>query len=401
MPLYRFKAMDVSGKIVTGELDAAHLNDLESRLLKQELDLIVGKETKKRSFSGKTKRLSRRDLISFSFYLEQLSNAGVPFVESLVDLRNSLEPGFFREMTTTLIEDVEAGKTFSEAISEFPRVFSPTFVSLIQAGEVSGEMSQVLNDLHESLKWQDEMISQTRRALTYPLFVGIVLIGVIFFLMIYLVPQLVSFITTMGEELPIYTKVLIAVSGFFVDYWYLIVAIPVVLISVFAYLLKRSKRMQYQFDNIKLKFMVIGPILKKILLARFLNNFGLMFNAGIPVLEALKITEKIANNRVIEKTLQQCRVEISEGKSIVNAFSTTDIFPPLVLRMIRVGESTGDLGTSLKSVNYFFQRDITESIARLQTLIEPVMTVVLGLILGWVMISVLGPIYDLISNIKV
>lgn len=120
MPLYRFKAMDVSGKIVTGELDAAHLNDLESRLLKQELDLIVGKETKKRSFSGKTKRLSRRDLISFSFYLEQLSNAGVPFVESLVDLRNSLEPGFFREMTTTLIEDVEAGKTFSEAISEFP-----------------------------------------------------------------------------------------------------------------------------------------------------------------------------------------------------------------------------------------------------------------------------------------
>lgn len=174
-----------------------------------------------------------------------------------------------------------------------------------------------------------------------------------------------------------------------------------VLISVFAYLLKRSERMQYQFDNIKLKFMVIGPILKKILLARFLNNFGLMFNAGIPVLEALKITEKIANNRVIEKTLQQCRVEISEGKSIVNAFSTTDIFPPLVLRMIRVGESTGDLGTSLKSVNYFFQRDITESIARLQTLIEPVMTVVLGLILGWVMISVLGPIYDLISNIKV
>lgn len=401
MPLYRFKAMDVSGKIVTGQLDALHLNDLESRLLKQELDLIVGKETKKRSFSGKANRLSRRDLINFSFYLEQLSNAGVPFVESLIDLRNSLEPGFFREMTTTLIEDVEAGKTFSEAISEFPRVFSPTFVSLIQAGEVSGEMSQVLNDLHESLKWQDEMISQTKRALTYPLFVGIVLIGVIFFLMIYLVPQLVSFVTTMGEELPVYTKVLIAVSGFFVDYWYLIVAIPAVSISVFAYLLKRSKRMQYQFDNIKLKIMIIGPILKKILLARFLNNFGLMFNAGIPVLEALKTTEKIANNRVIEKTLQQCRVDISEGKSIVNAFSTTDIFPPLVLRMIRVGESTGDLGTSLKSVNYFFQRDITESIARLQTLIEPVMTVVLGLILGWVMISVLGPIYDLISNIKV
>ncbi|MFK5948760.1 MAG: type II secretion system F family protein, partial [Methylococcales bacterium] len=257
-----------------------------------------------------------------------------------------------------------------------------------------------LKDLTETLSWQDELIVQTKKALTLPAFMAVVIFLVVFFLMTFLVPQLVSFISTMGQELPLHTKILIAVSDFFVANWFWVLSTPVVLFISFQQLIKRNAKAQLLFDRYKLKVWVFGPIIEKIILARFANYFALLYQSGIPVIESLKITESIVDNKAIELALYNIRTMVTEGATIGLAFEMSQIFPRLVMSMINVGEKTGDLSTSLQNVSYFYKRDVDDAIDNLQTMIEPAMTIIMGSIIGWIMVSVLGPIYDLISNIK-
>ena len=213
-------------------------------------------------------------------------------------------------------------------------------------------------------------------------------------------PQLISFIKNMGQELPTNTKVLIAVSNFMVNYWYTWVTIPPVIFVICKILIKTNPEVKLFFHKLKLNIPKLGPVTQKIILSRFANFFSMMYAAGIPILSSLEIAENIIDNLVIKNALTKAREDIEQGDPISQSLANTGMFPPLVLRMIKIGETTGKLDKALLNVSYFYERDIKDSIDKLQALIQPIMTAVVGLLLGWVMLSVLGPVYGSLSNIQ-
>jgi len=275
------------------------------------------------------------------------------------------------------------------------------FRSLIKAGEDTGRLPDVLRSLVESLKWEDELKSQTKKIVMYPAFVGVVVLAVTLFLMIYLVPQMVSLIRNMGQTLPLHTQVLIAVSGFVSKYWWAVIFGPIAVFFVLREAARRNPALRYRIDAIKLNLPWIGPILKKIILSRFAAVFSLMYASGITIMESIKASEDSAGNLVVQEALKAAGQQIADGKTVTQAFQEVALFPPLVVRMLRVGEATGALDTALTNVSYFYNREVREGIARVQVMIEPALTIVMGALLGWVMLSVLGPIYDVISKVKI
>ena len=400
MPLFSYKAVDASGKNVLGRVEAVNLFDLEQRLLRMGLDLVSGAPSTQRTRLIGGAQVPRQDLINFCFHLEQLTAAGVPVLEGLVDLRDSVETPRFREVASGLIESIEGGRNFSQALAEFPEVFSKVFISLVRAGEQTGRLPEVLRNLTETLKWEDELASQTRKLLTYPVVVGSVVLGVTFFLMIYLVPQMAGFIKNMGQDVPFQTRLLIQVSEFFVGYWWAVLAAPFAVWGALKFAVRSNPAVEYAVDRYKITMPVLGPILRKIILSRFASSFAMMYSSGITVLDAMRSCEEIMGNRPLEYALRQAGQQIAEGKNVTAAFQDLGIFPPLVIRMLRIGESTGALDRALINVTYFYNREVRDGIARVQAMIQPIMTVVLGVILGWIMLSVLGPVYDSISKMR-
>jgi type IV pilus assembly protein PilC len=399
MPLYSYKAIDAQGRSVMGRVEAVNLFDLEQRLSRMDLDLVSGAPS-----SQKTRLLgggvSRQDLINFCFHLEQLAKAGVPVLEGLTDLRESVENARFKEVVAGLLESIEGGRSLSQAMGEFPEVFNKVFVSLVRSGEQTGKLDEVLRSLTETLKWEDELAAQTKKLLMYPAFVGGIVMIVTLFLMIYLVPQMMGFIRNMGETIPLHTRLLIAVSDFFVNFWYLVVAAPFAAWFGLKIAIRTNPAVEFAVDRYKISMPVIGPILRRIILSRFAGSFAMMYASGITVLDAIRSCEEILGNKPLEQALRTAGQQIAEGKNLTAAFQELNIFPPLVIRMLRIGENTGALDTALLNVSYFYNREVREAIGRVQAMIEPALTLVLGAILGWVMLSVLGPVYDAISKMK-
>jgi type IV pilus assembly protein PilC len=399
VPLFTYKAVDPRGKSVVGRVEAVNLFDLEQRLSRMDLDLISGAPSRyKTRFLGGG--IKRQDLINFCFHLEQLATAGVPVTEGLTDLRESVENPRFREVVAGLVESIEGGRSLSQALAEFPEVFGKVFVSLVRSGEQTGKLPAVLKSLTETLKWEDELAAQTKKLMIYPAFVGSIVLLVTLFLMVYLVPQMTGFIRNMGEAVPLQTRVLMAVSSFFVNYWYAILAAPFVLWFGLKLAVKSNPAVEYAVDRYKISMALIGPILRKIILSRFAQSFAMMYSSGITVLDAIRSCEEIVGNKPLEQALKSAGQQIAEGKNLTAAFQDLDLFPPLVIRMMRIGENTGALDTALLNVSYFYNREVKEAIGKVQAMIEPALTLVLGAILGWVMLSVLGPVYDAISKMK-
>ena len=399
MALYNYKAVGPDGRTVLGRLDALNLIDLELRLRRMELDLVTGEPLSNRSLFG-AGGVPRRELIHFCFHLELLVRAGVPILEGLADLRDSLEHPRFREVVAGLVESIEGGQRLSQAMAAQEKVFNKVFVSLIRAGEATGRLPTVLQSLTESLKWEDELASQTKKLIMYPAFVGTIVIAATFFLMIYMVPQLKQFVKNMGQELPLQTQVLFFVSDLLVSYWYLALLLPIVAVVGAQIALRVNPLARARFDGAKLRLPFVGDILRKIILSRFANTFALLYASGIPILDSIRTTQDVVGNLVVRQGLERVEQLIGEGQNVTAAFHSIGFFPPLVIRMLRVGESTGSLDEALINVSYFYNRDVKESVERVQQLIEPMLTVVLGCLLGWIMLSVLGPVYDVISKIK-
>ena len=345
--------------------------------------------------------MNRQEQINFCFHLEQLLKAGVPIIDALVDLRDSVSHAHFREVLANLIEAIEGGKTFSDALTAHPKVFDTVFISLVRSGEESGRLGEVLTKLTENLKWQDEIAKQTRNIVIYPAITAVVVLGVITFLMVYLVPKLVQVVKTLDSNVTMGTKILIAISGFFVHYWYLVIIVPVVVFVSLVMLARSSSKFRYQIDEWKLRLPVIGAVNRRIILARFSTFFALMYASGISILECIRISEKISGNKVIEAGLEQVGRQIAEGQSLTQSFQSVGLFPPLVLRMLKVGEATGGLDNALLNVSYFYSRDVKEAIEGVQKLIEPATILIIGSILVLTLLPVFGPIYDAISRVKI
>jgi type IV pilus assembly protein PilC len=218
--------------------------------------------------------------------------------------------------------------------------------------------------------------------------------------MIYLVPQMTGFIRNMGQDIPLQTRILIGVSGFFVNFWWAILAAPFLAWIGLKIAMKQNPGVEYALDHYKLKLPLVGPILRKIILSRFASSFAMMYASGITILDAIRGCEEIMGNKPLENALRIAGQQIAEGKNMTAAFTDLALFPPLVIRMLRIGENTGALDTALLNVSYFYNREVRESIGKVQAMIEPMLTLLLGALLGWVMLSVLGPVYDAISKMK-
>jgi type IV pilus assembly protein PilC len=401
VPSYQYKAIDKGGRPARGSLDAVNEVDLELRLRRMGLDLITYRQVDRHASTlAAGGRVTRQDLINFCFDMEQMYRSGIPLIDGLRDLRDSVESPRFREILTVMTEDMEGGKVLSQCMAAHPEVFDSVFSSLIRAGEQSGRLADVFESLSNSLKWQDELASQTKKLLIYPAMVLVVVGAVVVFLLIYLVPQVTGLLKTMGLALPVQTKVLIFASNFIIGYWPVVFGVPVVLAVVLLVWVRRSPRAAYMWDYTILRLPLIGPLLQKIILARFASFFALMYQSGITVLDALKTSEDIAGNRVIADGLMRAGQQISAGETLTETFRNLGVFPPLVIRMLRVGEATGALDTALRNVNYFYTRDIRESVDKAMKLLEPSLTMGLGVILALIMWSVLSPVYDILGKLK-
>ena len=399
MPLYKYKAIDASGKFITGSLDAGNSNDLEVRLEKMEMDLVTFKQKDPGADLFGRNKVGRRDLINFSFYLEQLTRAGVPILEGLADLRDGEENPTFRDIVTGLIEAIEGGNSFSQALALYPRVFDEVFVSLVRVGERSGKMSEVLIDITETLKWQDELLAKAKKIMTYPAVIGTLVLSVILFMMIFIVPDIMDAIVGMGGAIPLETRMLMATSDFLINFWYIVISAPFVIFFGFKYMYQTSSAARFKLDGMLLKIWVLGPVNEKIKVSRFTRYFALMFASGITVLDAIKLSKAVVSNAVLEDGIDRAWQQISEGSSISEAFKNIGIFPPLVVRMLRVGEASGQMDKSLNNVSYFFDRDINDSIEKMEPVLQTSLMASIGLIVMWLALSVLGPIYDTIATV--
>jgi type IV pilus assembly protein PilC len=399
MALFAYRAVDAEGRKSAGNLDAANAIDLELRLRRLGLDLIAA-ESVKRGKAVRTRRVTRPELITFCFHLSQLLNAGVSIIEALTDLRDTIDNPGFRQVVASLLEDIGGGQKLSDAMASHPYCFDTVFVALVRAGEQSGQLTEVLDQLAENLKWQDEIAAQAQRAMTYPAIVLVVIVGVIFVLMTFLVPQLAETFRTLVPKLPPETEALVMVSRAFTRWWYLMLGIPAAIVFTAWTLAQTNEGVQRRIDELSFRLPVLGPIRQKIILARFSTIFALLYKSGISVLECIQICEKVVGSRVMEEGLQRVGRGISEGQGISQAFLATKLFPPLVLRMLRVGESTGGLDKALLNVSYFYNREVRDSIDRMQQLLGPATTVVLGLLIVAILYSIFLPIYDVISKVK-
>ena len=399
MTPYAYRAVSPGGQIVRGRLDARDLPDLERRLARLGLELLRGRPALALQWPAR-RGIPRRELINFCFHLEQFLQAGVPILDSLADLRDSLEHPRFRPVVAQLITAIEGGQSLSEALLQHPQVFDGVFCSLVRAGEQAGELPRVLRALAAALKRDDELAAFTRRIAIYPLIVCAVILAAIGVALIYVVPELARLFQTVGQALPLQTRILIACSGFVRGYGWLLALAIFAAGLVFRHALATQPRFRHDIDALKLRLPLLGEVRRKLILARFTGLFAMMYASGITIIDALRAAEDVVGNTALKAGLQQAGRRIEQGAGLSEAFAGVELFPPLVTRMLRVGESTGALDQALSNVSYFYERDVREAIERLQASIEPALTVILGLLLLAVMSAVMLPIYDIVSRMK-
>ena len=400
MPEFSYKAIDSYGKMHTGVLQAKNDIDVEYRLENQGFDLISCKPFKRRKFRIGRGAIPRRELINMVFHLEQLVASGVPLLEGLTDLRDSVTDTYFRDVLAGVVEAIEGGSNFSNALKLFPHDFDEVFVALIAVGEESGELPKVLHQMGETMRKADELIANAKRVMAYPMIVGTIIFFVATFLLLYLVPKIIPFVTELGGDIPFHTQALIATSAFFGQYWWLIATVPLGTAILLRIAAKSRPELRYAIDGLKLKIPLFGPMGLKIRLSRFATYMALLYGSGVTVLRSLEICEALIDNNYLERALQDARQAISDGGGISDSFVRAQIFPPLVIRMLRVGETTGNLDDSLLNVSYFYDREIQETIEAIEPAISPVLTVTMGVLLGWIMLSVLGPVWSAATGIS-
>lgn len=400
MPYFSYRAVDQQGHTSRGSLSAANEVDLELRLRRMGLDLVTLRQMDSRASSFARGAASRRDLITFCFHMEQISRAGIPILDGVRDLRDSMDNPRFRDILTALLEDMEGGKLMSQALAAHPAVFDVVIVNLVKAGEQTGLMREVFENLGASLKRQDELAAQTKRLLIYPTLVLSMVGIIILLLLLFLVPQIAGLIQNMGIALPLQTRILLWLSESLRNWWPLFLILPVAIGSALVFALRTSERARFIADDVKLRLPVVGPILHKISLARFTNFFALMYRSGITILDALRAGEDIAANRVIADAIRRAGARIGNGEGLTESFQSLSVFPPLVIRMLRVGETTGALDDALENVSYFYTREVSDSVEKSLKILEPALTVLLGLVMAVIVGSVLLPMYDVLGTVK-
>lgn len=398
MPFYQYRAMDQTGRTNRGWLAALNEVDLELRLKRMGLDLITLRQTGRETLPG-GERITRRDLITFCFHLEQITRAGIPLLEGLRDLRDTMDKRSFRDILSALLEDLEGGKVLSQALAAHPSVFDSVFISVVKAGEQTGRLDVVFENLAATLKWQDEAASQTQRLMIYPAFVMVFVLIAVGVLMGYMVPRFEPFLKTANIQPQQSTLAMFATAHWLNENGLWLLLVIAAMLTALVLWTRRSASGQMWRDRVLLGLPVLGAIMKKVILARFAHYLSLMYRSGVTVLESLRTSEAIVGNRVVASGIRQASQLISEGRGLTDAFSSLSLFPPLVIRMLRVGENTGALDRALDNVTYFYNREVADSIERGLKLLGPALILFVAILLGFFMITVLLPVYDMAFNL--
>ncbi len=387
------------GRTIRGVVVADNELDLEARLKQIGLDLISAKEARAKKSSGSS-RISVKNLIVLCMHLEQLDKAGVPLHDALADVRDSSDSAKLRDVLTGVYESVKNGNMLSKALSAYPRVFNDVFVGLVAAGEKTGNLSASFAHLNEHLKWTAEIRRKIKKATRYPMVLLAVIALVITIMMTKVVPKLVDFITSQGFDLPWHTRALIAVSYGFENYWYLILGIPVLIITGTIVMYRTSPAFAYKMDAFTLKVPLIGPVVRKIDMARFTHFFSVMFNSGIDVLDSLEAAKGVVQNRVLKDSVDLVKTNVTEGSSLTSSLRLSNQFPTLVIRMFKVGEDSGNMGEALENINFFYNREVNDGVDAMVGAIQPILTVIMGLLIFWIIAAMFGPLYESFSKMK-
>lgn len=398
MPRYKYRAMNSRGRPVKGVVSAVNEIDLYNQLNSAGLELLQCSSLEKKgslipSFFLQ-KKVRVRDLIQLFLHLEQMQDAGVPLLESLADIRDTTEHEGLRDIMSEIHRDVSDGSSLSESMAIHPKVFTNLYISLVAAGEETGDLVSSYRQLIKYLKWVDQMQAKIRKATRYPIVVTVVVVITIVIMMAVVVPQIVDFIRYLDQDLPFYTTALMATSDFFVDFWWAVVAAPFLIAGIIIMMRRMSDDMAYRIDLWMLNMPTFGPLIRKINIARFAQTFGALFASGVDVLHGLEAARKTVNNRAIVEALVGIQEQVHAGSPLSEAFNMSGEFPSMVVRMLKVGEESGNLTTVLDQVSDFYTSDVDESVQALIAMIEPSLTVVLGGMILWIAVAVFGPIYS-------
>jgi type IV pilus assembly protein PilC len=404
MATYAFKALDLSGSPSKGEIEASDKQTVASQLRSRGL-IVVDIEEQSPASAGdllaRFRKIKADDLVIATRQLSTMVNSGMSLLRALYVIEEQTESDQLREVWIEVRKDVEAGVALSDALQRHPEAFNELYVAMVQAGETGGILDQTLVRVAEQLEKDAALRRQIKAAMVYPSLIGGFAFIVLFALVTFLVPVFEKIFNDFGGELPAITKFTVWLSHMFTQRWYVMFAVAFAVVWLFRYW-KRSERGRMQWDTLKLKFpMKIGDIVQKVALARFSRTFSGLIAAGVPMLEAIDITGKTSGNKVIEKAMDDVRDSVKKGGSLTQPMTRVpEAFPVMVTQMIGVGEETGALETMMSKVADFYEEQVDAAVKALTSILEPVMIVVVGAIVGFIVISMYLPMFKVYDSIK-
>ena len=406
MAVFEYKALNAQGGQVSGIIDADTPADARSKLRRRgkfpteikESEDQVGLQSEV-TVSRLLQRVKAADVAIFTRQLATLIDAGLPLVKSLTALIEQLERSPLKRMIIKVRDDVNAGMAFADALDRYPRVFSGLYVNMIRAGEAAGALEVVLERLADLLEKNVKMINKVRSIMIYPIVVAVIGVSVVTFLLVKVVPTIISVFAETQQALPLPTVILLTISGVIRNYWWGIASILIGLYLLFAFW-KKTRTGRYWVDRIKLRLPLVGILIRKMAVVRFSRTLSTLLASGTPLLKSLDIVKNIVGNEVIAGAIEESRKAIKAGQSISEPFRKSRVFPPIVVHMIAVGETSGSLEKMLSKVADAYEDEVETTVSALTSVLEPIMIVLMGGVVGFIVISILLPIFQMSQNIQ-
>ena len=398
MGQFRYKARASTGTINEGVLEAPDLRSATDRLRSQKFIVMEISESKKSNLLGFLKiggKVKSADLTIFSRQLSTLVSSGVPIVQGLSILEEQITNKTFKDVVAKLRTDIESGLSITDAMAKHKNCFSELYVSMIKAGEIGGILDVILDRLSGYMEDAEALKGKIKGAMMYPMVIGIIAVLATTFLLTGVIPQFATIFISMGVELPLPTRIVLALSGFLKSFWYLVFSVPIICFIAFKQSVKRIEAFAFKVDAIKLKIPAFGILIKKLAISKFSRTFSTLVKSGVPILQALDTVAKTAGNKVIEKAILAAREKIREGERLSPPLKKSGVFPPMVVQMISVGEETGTLDVMLAKVSDFYEREVDDAVKGLTSMIEPIVIVLMGAVIGTIVLAMFLPMFQM------
>jgi type IV pilus assembly protein PilC len=402
MPVYQWVGKNRSNEVVKGEIELASEDAVKNHLAKLRITPTKVKKKPKDLFENVAflqPPVTEKDIIIFSRQFSTMIDAGLPIIQCLDILYAQQENKTFKNMLKDIKESVEGGQTLAEALRKYPKAFDDLFVNMVAAGEAGGILDTILRRLSAYMEKAAKLKAQVKGAMTYPVITIIIAVVVVGVILVFVIPVFQEMFEGLGGELPVPTKIVVAMSDFAKDNILYIIVGAVIFFYAFGRYKKTAKG-RVMIDAASLKMPVIGPLLRRVAVAKFTRTMGTMLSSGVAILEALDIVAKTAGNKVIERSIYNVRTGIAEGRTMADPLAESGVFPSMVCSMIAVGESTGALDSMLEKIADFYDDEVDQAVENLTAMIEPFMMVFLGIVIGGLVIAMYLPVFKMAGAIS-